>query len=167
MDHDATPFRTATLPCPRCRTAPLTGGELRHCPNCQGSWIPEEALHARFTTMTSEIKPQIRWEVTPARLGLPCAACGHTMEALLLFDVPVDRCHAHGVWFDKDELAAVLHRSAQVRPQSPANAGDAGTALAAAEVGGSVAADVAIEVVPGILEGVLEVLGGIFSAIDF
>jgi len=29
----------------------------------------------------------------------------------MLFDVPVDRCQPHGIWFDADELALVLYRS--------------------------------------------------------
>ena len=165
--HHAAPFRTATIHCPRCRTVALTDGDMRHCVQCKGSWVPEETLHAHISAMTSEVKPVIDWSVTHKRVGLPCAACKHTMETLLLFDIPVDRCHSHGVWFDKDELAEVLRRSS-VKPRTES---DGSTGLAVAEVAGDglvVVGEVALEAASsGILEGVLEVLGGIFSAIDF
>lgn len=161
------PFRTAAIHCPRCRTVELAAGELRHCVQCKGSWVPEEVLHSHISAMTAEVKPKVEWTVTHKRLGLPCAACKHTMETLLLFDIPVDRCHSHGVWFDKDELAEVLHRSTLVpRPGS-----DGDRALAVSEVAGEVpfaVGELALDAAStGILEGVLDVLGGIFSAIDF
>lgn len=158
------PFRTALIHCPRCRQAELTGGDMRHCMQCKGSWVPEETLHAHISAMTSEVKPRVQWTVTHKRIGLPCAVCKHTMETLLLFDIAVDRCHSHGVWFDKDELAEVLRRSTIPVPQPR----DAGPGLAAADFAGDavvLGGEAAVE--SGIIEGVLDVLGGIFSAIDF
>lgn len=158
-------YRTAAITCPRCRTVALSSGDMRHCTQCKGSWVPEETLHAHVSVMTGEAKPRVEWTVTHKRLGLPCAVCRHTMETLLLFDIPVDRCHSHGVWFDKDELAEVLRRS------TLAPAADPGTALAIGEVAGELplaVGEVALEAASaGIIEGVLDVLGGIFSAIDF
>jgi hypothetical protein len=84
------------------------------------------------------------------------------MEPLRLFDVPVDRCHSHGVWFDKDELAAVLQRSgAHVEPKPTAEPAKSDTS--ALEVVGDVVGGVA----GGIVAITLEVLGGIFELIDF
>ncbi|MDQ3333724.1 MAG: zf-TFIIB domain-containing protein [Myxococcota bacterium] len=158
------PFRTAIIHCPRCRQAELTGGDMRHCMQCKGSWVPEETLHAHISAMTAEVKPRVEWTVTHQRIGLPCAVCKHTMETLLLFQIAVDRCHSHGVWFDKDELAEVLRRST-IKPAQPS---DPGTTLAVAELAGEGALAVGeVAVDAGILEGVLDVLGGIFSAIDF
>jgi len=140
---------------------------MRHCTQCKGSWVPEETLHAHISAMTLDVKPKIEWTVTHVRVGLPCAACKHTMETLLVFDIPVDRCHSHGVWFDRDELAEVLRRST-VKPKTES---DGSTALAVAEVAGEGAlavGEVAFEAASsGFFEGVLEVLGEIFSAIDF
>jgi Zn-finger nucleic acid-binding protein len=151
--------------CPRCKAA-LTDGDMRHCMACKGTWVPEETLHAHISVMTSEVKPAVNWEVTHQRLGLPCAVCKHTMETLLLFETPVDRCHSHGVWFDKDELAEVLRRST-IKP-----AADPGGAYIAGDFAGDVALETAIvagevAVESGIIDGILDVLGGIFSAIDF
>jgi len=33
------------------------------------------------------------------------------MDEPLIFDVPIDRCVAHGMWFDKTELDEVIKRS--------------------------------------------------------
>ena len=113
--------------------------------------------------MQFDVNPRMAWAASNARLGLPCAVCKHTMEALTLFGVPVDRCHSHGAWFDKDQLAEALRRSsAHVRRDD-----EPGTALAVADVGGEIAITAAAEATPGVLEGVLDVIGGIFSAIDF
>lgn len=168
--HHASPFRTATLHCPRCPAIALTDGELRHCTRCEGAWIPEETLAEHVSTMQVEMKPTLQWAASTRRIGLPCAACKHTMETLLLFGVPVDRCHSHGVWFDKDEMPEMLRRSAAYVKPAPAT-----TAIAApVEVGalaldvGAAAVEVALEAASaGIFEGVLEVIGGIFSALDF
>lgn len=115
----------------------------------------------------------LAWSLVNDRDRLPCAMCHRPMDALLLFDVPVDRCPPHGVWFDKDELARVLERGAAVRPVRevvPAVTDSVGGAIAL-ELAGEVAigaAEVAAETASaGVIEGVLEVLGVIFSAIDF
>lgn len=89
------------------------------------------------------------------------------MDTLLLFDIPVDRCQPHGVWFDKDELADVLERSASLLGGPPTVA----IAPAAEDpVASSIAVDFAGEVLTGtsgVTEGILELLGAIVSAIDF
>ncbi|HET9483434.1 MAG TPA: zf-TFIIB domain-containing protein [Xanthomonadales bacterium] len=161
MAHGS-PFRVATIHCPRCRTSELSHGELRHCATCGGSWIPHETLAEHVGTMQVDSNPRLPWAVTTTRLGLPCAVCKHAMEALTLFGVPADRCHSHGAWFDKDQLAEMLHRSAaHVRRED-----EPGAALAVADVGGEIALTAAVETAPGLLAGVLDVIGGIFSAID-
>src|SRR5688572_22046071 len=111
------PFRRATIHCPRCRTTELSDRELRHCTTCEGVWIPNETLAEHVGNMQLDTNPNMVWSVETTRLGLPCALCEHRMEALALFGVPVDRCHSHGAWFDKGQLAETLHRSAShVRP---------------------------------------------------
>jgi Zn-finger nucleic acid-binding protein len=40
-----------------------------------------------------------------------CPVCDEKMDEPLVFDVPIDRCEAHGMWFDKAELARVIERS--------------------------------------------------------
>jgi Zn-finger nucleic acid-binding protein len=40
-----------------------------------------------------------------------CPVYDETMDEPLVFDVPIDRCESHGMWFDKAELDRVLERS--------------------------------------------------------
>jgi Zn-finger nucleic acid-binding protein len=154
------PFRTATLHCPRCRTIELTtSDELRHCASCKGSWVPHEVLAEHVSTMQVDVEPKLVWEISNARLGLPCAACAHRMEPLRLFDVPVDRCHSHGVWFDDEELATVLrHSAAHVEPK-PEDDGGSAVALDIAAGAGEIALEVGVGVVGVVLEVVLGALG--------
>lgn len=169
------PFRTASVHCPRCPKAALGAGPLRSCPTCHGSWVAEETLSEHVAIMQTA-PPRLQWSVA-MRAALPCVVCRAPMETLSLFEVAVDRCRAHGVWFDTHELAEVLHRSAQVREAEPSKLGaiadgieltaDAAEVAVLAETGVEAAVDVAVEVgTSGIVEGILDVLGGIFSAID-
>lgn len=120
--------------------------------------------------MQSQPQPHFAWSVSEERSGLPCTVCQQPMEPLRLFEVPVDRCHAHGVWFDHGELGKVLHRSAQQAKAEGLDDSRWTTAEVAADVGDvalSVAAEAAEAGGSGIVEGVLDVIGGIFSALDF
>lgn len=40
-----------------------------------------------------------------------CPICDETMDEPRVFDVPIDQCEAHGMWFDKAELERVIERS--------------------------------------------------------
>lgn len=149
------PFRVATIECPRCRTT-LGDGELRHCSGCEGAWIPHETLVEHVGKMQLD-EPRLAWAAATDRLGLPCPVCRHRMEPLHLFEVPVDRCHSHGVWFDKHELAEALRRSAgHVRRPD-------GSRVDSAQL----AADVGDAGVLTAVEAVVDVIGGLFSALDF
>ncbi|MBA3818958.1 MAG: hypothetical protein H0X17_08715 [Deltaproteobacteria bacterium] len=179
-DPSPTPFRTASLRCPRCRLTELRPGTLRTCTTCKGSWIPEETLAEHVASM-QKAPPHLPWSIA-TRAALPCVVCATPMDTLMLFEVAVDRCRAHGVWFDEHELAEVLLRSAEVRQEPVLENGSAITAIDVAELGVEVA-DVAIGAAlhssveatietavevgsSGIIEGILDVLGGIFSSID-
>lgn len=148
---------------------------MHHCATCGGTWIEEQTLSEHVGTMSNVPPVKLEWSLATDRQGLPCALCRREMEPLLLFGEPVDRCQAHGVWFDKGELAKVLERSAPQQSLAVSTgetvmdvmAVDAGVEVAA--LGVEVAAsgiEVAAEVGGGVLEAMLEVLGAIFSAID-
>ena len=52
------------------------------------------------------------------------------MSSCTLLDVTVDHCDAHGVWFDRDELATVLYASAPEKREKEVGAlGAAGGVL--------------------------------------
>jgi len=87
--------------CPACSDAQLD----RHgnCHTCGGIWLPSELVRERLAS-------------SPAFTGggyseRHCPMCDETMDEPLVFDIPIDRCAAHGMWFDKKELEQVIARS--------------------------------------------------------
>ena len=72
--------------------------------------MAEDVLQDRIGQMQQHVPPLVSWFLVE-REALPCVACGEAMQTLALFEVPVDRCRGHGVWFDAEELASVLLRS--------------------------------------------------------
>jgi Zn-finger nucleic acid-binding protein len=124
------PFRHATAPCPRCRKEALDPGRLQRCGTCDGAWLPEDVLADHVGRMQHAL-PHLAWHADE-RPALPCPRCRAGMEPLALFDIPVDRCRGHGVWFDAGELAEVLERSARAERPSDAAAAEAELARAKA-----------------------------------
>ncbi len=73
------------------------------CRICAGVWLDEQ--HVRE-------QAQGELEYTGGTYSeRQCPVCDEKMDEPLVFDVPIDRCALHGMWFDKTELAEVLHRS--------------------------------------------------------
>lgn len=157
-------FDDAPVQCPRCINSTLTTGDLQHCPSCKGTWVATDVLAAHVGKMQTSVSPKLRWKVDD-RPGLPCAVCRTMMEAALLFETPVERCHQHGVWFDKNELSNVLHRSSgAVERRESSDGVTVAEVIDAADVAtdaGLVIAEAGSDVV----DGVLDILGGIFGAL--
>jgi hypothetical protein len=53
------------------------------------------------------------WRSTPSRA---CPRCVAPMRFGMLFGVTVDRCDAHGYWFDPGKLQSVLYAAAPKPP---------------------------------------------------
>ncbi|MBL9013322.1 MAG: zf-TFIIB domain-containing protein [Myxococcales bacterium] len=87
--------------CPACDDEQLS----KHgaCRACGGIWLSEELVHERLARA-----PMFTGGGYSER---HCPACDETMDEPLLFDVPIDRCAAHGMWFDKAELEQVIARA--------------------------------------------------------
>lgn len=101
------------LDCPRCSTSLNVWKDFRGivagCDTCGGIWAEVKTLKA--ATLRPEAKNhQTRTSIerTPD-LDEPvdCPRCGQTMERELRGAVVLDRCRAHGHWFDADEIAAL------------------------------------------------------------
>ncbi len=87
--------------CPACSDVPLatTGA----CHACGGVWLDEQHVIDRAAgplQYTGGVYSERR-----------CPVCDEKMAEPLVFDIPIDRCDAHGMWFDKAELEEVLVRS--------------------------------------------------------
>ncbi len=104
------PYREPVLSgCPACGAALRATGERLCCDTCNGILIGERDLattigeHAsvRFVERTPRTCPRCQRVMTPCRLEA-------TIDGqLVAVDTELDRCDAHGVWFDAGELAKV------------------------------------------------------------
>jgi Zn-finger nucleic acid-binding protein len=96
------------------------------CDACWGLWIDHASL--------GHISPRALdgAAITTAE-GLACPLCAAPLQACTVRGVTVDRCIAHGWWFDRSELDHLLGHTAGV----------AGGAIAAAAVAAAVATSAA------------------------
>lgn len=117
------PYRSAPAlpPCPRCSRplSPLVvlDAALIACAACEGVFVPNALVPrldpldlggeilATFPTRPPASERDVRY--------LSCPFDGDVMlrrNASPKLDVVVDVCAAHGIWFDRDELRAVIAR---------------------------------------------------------
>lgn len=104
-------YRAHAVRCPRCRTEPLDEQVIRSCRGCGGQWIGEDVLAERVAKMRETTQGTIAW-APASRAALPCASCEQPMDTLVYGTIEIDRCRRHGVWFDRNELGALLLLSA-------------------------------------------------------
>jgi hypothetical protein len=113
--------RRLACPNPACGAQALRFEVSRwSCDSCEGLFVENEALEALVGEMAG--RP---WELPPAPALAPagaapgsrrCPACAAPLAIEQIEGVTVDRCPAHGVWFDPAELEAALQHVAGVDP---------------------------------------------------
>jgi Zn-finger nucleic acid-binding protein len=116
---------TEPLACPRCSrplVAHLTGDTLiDQCDGCGGLWIDQAAFDSLLARREQESaaagalgSPRSGPTAVNVAAGvvyLKCPECRQVMSRRNFArrsGVIVDVCHAHGLWFDRDELPKVL-----------------------------------------------------------
>jgi Zn-finger nucleic acid-binding protein len=76
---------------------------------CGGAWLSE----AKLVDMAQDMKGSLvvlPWSPRDSE-HRACPVCAKEMLAVSLLEVELDRCPAHGVWFDANELGTVLERA--------------------------------------------------------
>jgi len=86
----------------------VAGNRFDQCPKCEGAWLEERVLASMWSTMVLGERPPALLPRTSGRGPRPCPDCSEPMERVELLEVPIDRCHRHGLWFDKLELETAL-----------------------------------------------------------
>lgn len=105
------------LRCPSCQDKPLVeAGQTSRCEVCDGAWIAEETLVALLEQRASALV-KLPWKPREGDQPMPCAQCKTPMAMLDLGDVKLDRCAQHGVWFDANELTALLKQSKRFKTE--------------------------------------------------
>jgi Zn-finger nucleic acid-binding protein len=108
--------------CPRCRVALESNkiGEtfVRSCTKCDGVWLEADAFEAICADRESQSavlgfldKRTLRGPALTKINYVPCPDCGQLMNRnnfAKASGVIVDICKQHGVWFDADELPAII-----------------------------------------------------------
>ena len=111
------------LLCPNCKlemeSSTLGGVKLHSCGRCGGSWLDNEIFEN--LSADREQRGQVLLglgsnasSVTPETTITyrPCPICNKLMNRFnyaKISGVILDLCKSHGVWFDKDELGAVIN----------------------------------------------------------
>ncbi len=114
------PYRDQQLSCPACN-APLREIQTRHaCDRCNGMFLPLADLGRAIFEMTS-LEPRFEYhDEKPGKRTCPCCRVAMTtckLRVILEDEVEkprptLDRCAAHGIWFDDEELAKVFEKVA-------------------------------------------------------
>lgn len=118
-----------TPSCPRCPDSTLVtsgthGVWVQYCAHCWGMWVDHASvLHAAGAAVDGAT-------AAAGHGGLACPVCRGVMKAWNAKGVVIDRCDAHGVWFDRAELDHLVAHARQV------HGGGSGIATGAAVVGG-------------------------------
>lgn len=94
--------------CVACGVALNPAGKTWRCA-CGGAWVTE----AWLVDMAEQQKgrfAKLPWE---DRAGSPraCPECATPMQTVALAGIELDRCAAHGIWFDAQELPAALAKA--------------------------------------------------------
>jgi Zn-finger nucleic acid-binding protein len=97
------------LSCPVCAAPLEEAGRTFRCRTCEGAWIAEDVLVAILEQRASTLV-DLPWQDRQDK-ARPCAACAAEMQTVDLGSVHLDRCPSHGVWFDADELAALIKQA--------------------------------------------------------
>ncbi len=127
----ATKDQDSDLDCPRCdeklKTRVQGDFHLQHCLGCGGLWIDHDAFRrvlenrGNDKSMENLLGKAPGLDIAPARRPvayLPCPRCRQLMHRRNFASrsgIIIDECAAHGVWFDRDELAAVIRYARRLK----------------------------------------------------
>ena len=118
------------MDCPVCRepliVAEREGIELDVCPWCHGLWFDagELALLSEKLGRSLRVSEGSLERAETSEKPLECPRCDRAMDKVTLGTSPrmiLDRCAAHGLWFDQGELGALVRQLVPM-PGSPAQA---------------------------------------------
>lgn len=106
--------------CPNCRGAMVQasarGLTAWGCDGCGGVWVDPQGARAAAAGFDAELarlsdlaSSQVRFG--EQHQGRVCPVCAAWLAPFVHLGVSLDHCRAHGVFFDRGELRAVLERA--------------------------------------------------------
>lgn len=102
--------------CPTCKQGLVQAGRTWKCERCDGAWVRAEVLVPMLEQSASTLV-ELPWQPSTENHVRACAECSASMETVKLGTVALDRCEPHGVWFDANELAALLKQAKTFRAE--------------------------------------------------
>jgi Zn-finger nucleic acid-binding protein len=102
------------MKCPTCSGSLELAGRTYKCETCDGAWVKGEVLVPLLEQSASALV-ELPWQPNTEAHVRACPECGTNMATVKLGSVALDRCEAHGVWFDEKELAALLKQAKHFR----------------------------------------------------
>ena len=113
MSEEALRDDFPTCPVDGSALDPTEDGSRHCCGTCKGVQISEPSVIALLGEIVEEKAPKTLVfeppkEAEPIRT---CPHCATQMSKHVLYTIQIDRCEAHGLWFDGEELARVLERA--------------------------------------------------------
>jgi Zn-finger nucleic acid-binding protein len=109
-------MRDDTATCPSCGRGLDASGRRFYCGTCAGALVTEDELREMIADMAAgapDGPPGARpLALEPADYGVTrtCPRCPAAMSKHMFYGMHVDRCEAHGIWFDDQELQGALER---------------------------------------------------------
>lgn len=100
--------------CVSCSKPMARSGNTERC-TCGGAWVPESALIAMAERRTGTFI-NLNWKPRRGTVR-SCPQCGQGMVPVSVGSAALDRCVSHGIWFDPEELEAVLKRAGDLSEQ--------------------------------------------------
>ena len=100
MERDGFPV------CPACNVALDRAGNRLTCERCGGVLVAEAELLELLRELDG--RRDLAWPQSQPVTRRRCPCCAAMMTGVLMEGVKVEHCLAHGVWFDRGELATVL-----------------------------------------------------------
>lgn len=111
-----------TVDCPRCRKRMeeinVTGTTMNTCTRCDGVWVDADVFEhicadreKSSAVLNFFNKRTLKADSLTKINYVPCPECGQLMNRnnfAKVSGVIVDICKQHGVWFDLDELPAII-----------------------------------------------------------
>ncbi len=109
MNRDA----FATCPIDKAALDPDPDDRKLSCSQCRGALVTEAEVSRVLAELLLHDEPK------PLELDKPtetaplrtCPRCQQTMTKHGLYGIQIDRCEAHGLWFDSEEMARVLNEA--------------------------------------------------------
>ena len=102
--------------CPACQKHLEQAGRTWKCESCDGAWVESEVLVPMLEQSASTLV-ELPWKPGAEDHVRRCPECAKVMESVKLGTVALDRCEPHGVWFDAQELAALLKQAKKFKAE--------------------------------------------------